>query len=164
MSCPSLRCCVVLRCELSFEHRAVPGIIRVVFYFFFFFFFYMCLIFHGPLLFPHANYPRTADQNVTPVTKTHNTAEHNRAICSAQAALGISNRCSHQIIGLFFLPLLHVFSCIFSCLPRAYRAASAARGAELLYAVIFKSGTFWPESMTPVALCICCCPILRAGL
>ena len=23
--CPSLRCCVVLRCVLSFEHGAVPG-------------------------------------------------------------------------------------------------------------------------------------------
>ena len=49
----------------------------------------MYLIFHGPLFFPHANYPRTADHNVTPVTKAHSTAEHNRAICSAQAALGI---------------------------------------------------------------------------
>ena len=34
-------------------------------------------------------YPRTADQNVTPVTKAHSTAEHNRAICFAQAPLGI---------------------------------------------------------------------------
>ena len=90
--CPSLRCCVLLRCVLSFEHRAVPGIIRVGVYFFFssFFFFYMYSILHGPLFFPHANYPRTADQNVTPVTKAHSIAEHNnKAICHAQAALGI---------------------------------------------------------------------------
>ena len=49
----------------------------------------MYLILHGPLFSPHANYPRSADQNVTPVTKAHSTAEHTRAICSAQAALGI---------------------------------------------------------------------------
>ena len=85
-----MRCCVVLRCVLFFDHRAVPGIIRVVVYYFSFFFFFMYLIFHGPLFFPpHAKYPRTADQNVTPVTKAHSTAEHNRAISSAQAAFGI---------------------------------------------------------------------------
>ena len=57
--CPSLRCCVVLRCVLSFEHRAVPGIIRrrVVYYFSSFFFFYMYLIFHGPLFFPPRKLP-----------------------------------------------------------------------------------------------------------
>ena len=90
--CPSLRCRVVLRCVLSFEHRAVPGIIRVVVYHFSsFFFFYMYSIRSctAPCFFPHAKHPRTADQNVTPVTKAHSTAEHNRAICSAQAALGI---------------------------------------------------------------------------
>ena len=116
--CPSLRCCVVLRCVLSFEHRAVPGIIRVVVYYSYFFFFYMYLIFHGPLFFPHAKYPSTADQNVTPVTKAQSTAEHNRAICSKQL-LALSNRCSHQIMGFFFLPPLHVFSFIFPCLARA---------------------------------------------
>ena len=57
--CPSLRCCVVLRCVLSFEHRAVPGIIRVVVYFFssFFFFYMMYLLFHGPLFFPPRKVP-----------------------------------------------------------------------------------------------------------
>ena len=92
---PSLRCCVVLRCVLSFEHRAVPGIIRVVVmcYFSSFFFFYIHVfdLSRAPVFPPMqiTNYPRTADQNLTPVTKAHSTSEHNRAPCSAQAALGI---------------------------------------------------------------------------
>ena len=72
--CPSLRCCVVLRCVLSFEHRAVPGIIHVVvvYYFSSFFFFYMYLIFHGPLFFPPSKLPpycrseRNTGNNSTP--------------------------------------------------------------------------------------------------
>ena len=59
LPCPSLWCCVVLRCVLSFEHRAVPVVIRVVVmcYFYSFFFFYMYLIFHGPLFFPPRKLP-----------------------------------------------------------------------------------------------------------
>ena len=90
--CPWLRCCVVLRCVLSFEHRAVPGMKRVVVYYFFLLYSFSTCIrsFTAPCSFPHANYPRTADQNVTPVTKAHSTAEHNnKAICYAQVALGI---------------------------------------------------------------------------
>ena len=54
--CCALRCgAVSLRCVLSFEHGAVPGIMRAVVHgvllFLFFFFFYMYLIFHGPLFF-----------------------------------------------------------------------------------------------------------------
>ena len=48
-----LQCCVVLRCVPSFEHRAVPGIIRVYVYCSssLFFFYMMYLIFHGPLFY-----------------------------------------------------------------------------------------------------------------
>ena len=66
---------------------------RVVVYgvllFLFFLFLRVFDLSRPPVFLPHANDPRTADQNVTPVTKAHGTAEHNRAICSAQAALGI---------------------------------------------------------------------------
>ena len=97
LPCPSLRCCVVLRCVLSFEHRAEPDIIRVVLMCYFsssiFFFFYMYvvyLIFHGPLFFPPRKLPPYCrSKRNTPVTKAHSTAEHNRATCSEQAALGI---------------------------------------------------------------------------
>ena len=67
-----------------------------------------------PVFLPHANYPRTADQNVTPVTKAHSTAtEHNRAICSAQAALGIIKSLFAPNRGpLLSAPFTYVFSCI----------------------------------------------------
>ena len=89
LTCPSLRCCVVLRCVLSFEHGAVPGIKRV-YHFSYFFFFYMYLTFHGPLFFPPRKLPPYCRlERITPVTRSHSTAEHISAICSAQAALGI---------------------------------------------------------------------------
>ena len=62
--CRALRCgAVSLRCVLSFEHRAVPGIMRVVVYgvlLFLYFLFYrlrMYLIFHAPLFFPPRKIP-----------------------------------------------------------------------------------------------------------
>ena len=63
MRCRALRCgAVSLRCVLSFEHRALPGIMRVLLwteYYFssFFFFFRLYLIFHGPLFFPPRKLP-----------------------------------------------------------------------------------------------------------
>ena len=72
----------------------------------------MYLVFHGPLFFyPHANYPRTADdQNVTPGTKAHSTAEHNMRICSAQAALGIIKSLFAPNHGpLLFAPFIFLF-------------------------------------------------------
>ena len=52
-----------------------------------FLFFYMYLIFHGPLFFPTQSTPRTADQNVTPVTKAHSTAEHKQGnlLCTSSS-------------------------------------------------------------------------------
>ena len=95
--CRALRCGAVSCCAvLSFEHRAVPGIIRVVVmcYLSSFFFFYTMyafnLIFHGPLFFPPRKLPPYCRSKRNTVKKsTHSTAEHNRATCSAQAALGI---------------------------------------------------------------------------
>ena len=89
-------------------------------FFFFIFLHVFVWSFTAPCFFPHANYPRTADQNVTPVTKAHSRAGRNRAICSKQL-LALSNRCSHQIMGFFLAPL-HVFSCILPCLARAREA------------------------------------------
>ena len=80
------------------------------------------LIFHGPLFFPvspHANHPHTADQ--TPVTKAHSTAEHNWAICSAQAALlGIIKSLFAPNYGsLLSAPFTYVFSCLVRRRPRS---------------------------------------------
>ena len=120
--CPSLRCCVVLRCVPSFEHRAVPGIIRVVVYYFFSFSFSACiyLIFHGPLFFP----PRKLPPYCRWERNTGNNKHTAQLSTTGQFALhkkllALSNRCSHQIMGLFFLPPLHVFSRILPCLARA---------------------------------------------
>ena len=81
----------------------------------------------SPSVFPYANYTRTADQNVTPPTSTqHSTGK----LALHKQLLALSIRCSHQIMDLFFLTLLHVLVAFF--LARAKRAASAARGAEPL--------------------------------
>ena len=117
--CPSLPCCVVLRCVLYFEHRAVPGIIRIaVYYFSSFFFFYMHLVFHGPLFFSPRKVPPYC-RNVTPVTKAHSAAEHNRAICSAQAALGIIKSLFAPNNGPLLSAPFTFFSCILPYLARA---------------------------------------------
>ena len=119
--CRALRCgAVSLRCVLSFENRAVSGIMRVVYGVLLFLFFLFLHVFDlsRPRFFPHANYPHTADQ--TPVTKAHSTAEHNRAICSAQAALGIIRSLFASNHGsLLSAPCTYVFSCILRCLARA---------------------------------------------
>ena len=130
LPCPSLRCCVVLRCVLSFEHRAVPGIIRVVVmcYFPSFFLFYMYLIFHGPLFFPPRKLPPYClSKRNTGNKSAHSTAEHNRATCSAQAALGI--------VKLLFAPNhgppsfcpLHMFFVAFFLALRASVAGGVSR-------------------------------------
>ena len=50
----------------------------------------MYLIFHGPLFFPPRNLPPYCrSERNTGNKRAHSTAEHNRAICSAQAPLGI---------------------------------------------------------------------------
>ena len=123
--CRALRCgAVSLRCVLSFENRAVSTgynaccVRSTTFPLFSSTCHIVFDLSRPPVFLPHANYPRTADQNVRPVTKAHSTAEHNRGICSKQL-LALSNRCSHQIMGLFFLPPSHVFSCILPCLARA---------------------------------------------
>ena len=73
--CPSLRCCVVLRCVRYFEHgleqyRVQYVLLCTIVYTFHFFFFSTCIrSCTAPCFFPHAKYPRTADQNVTPVQK-----------------------------------------------------------------------------------------------
>ena len=120
--CPSLRCCVVLRCVLSFEHRAVPGIICVVDYNFssFFFFFYMYLIFHRPLFFPSRKLPPYCrSERDTGNKSSHSTAEHSRAICSAQAALGIIQSLFAPNHGPLYSAPFTCFSCILPCLARA---------------------------------------------
>ena len=114
VQCRALRCgAVSLRCVLSFGRRAVPGIMRVVVYgvllFLFFLFYRLCIrSFTPPCFFPHANYPRTVDQNVTPVTKAH-TAQLSTTgqFALHKQPLALSNRCSHPIVGLLFLPPLH---------------------------------------------------------
>ena len=112
--CPSLRCCVAALCAF-FRKWSSTGYnacccVRSTTYFSSFFFFHMYLIFHDPLFSPHANYPRTAHQNVTSVTKTHSIAEHNRAIYSARAALGIIKSLFARNHG----PLLSAPFCMFS--------------------------------------------------
>ena len=59
----------------------------------------------SPCFFPHANYTRTADQNVTPPTSTQRSKGQ---FALHKQLLAISNRCSQQIMGLLFLPPLHV--------------------------------------------------------
>ena len=91
-----------------------------VLFFLFFLFLHVFDLSRPPVFLPHANYPRTADQNVTPVTKAHSTAEHNKAICSAQAALGIIKSLFAPNRGpLLSAPFTYVFSCILPCLARA---------------------------------------------
>ena len=68
----------------------------------------------SPCFSPHAKYPRTADQDVTPVASTAQLGTTGQFALHKQL-LALSNRCSHQNMGLYFLPPLHVFSCI---LPR----------------------------------------------
>ena len=101
----------------------------VVYYSLYFSFFYFSTCIRSctaPCFFPHAKYPRTADQNVTPVPKAHNTAErNNKAICFAQAALGIIKSLSAPNRG----PLLSApFTCfqLHSSLP----CASVAGGVQ----------------------------------
>ena len=54
---------------------------------------------------PHANYTRIADQNVAPPTSTqHSTGQ----LALHKQLLALSIRCTHQIMGLFFLPPLYV--------------------------------------------------------
>ena len=130
--CRALRCgAVSLRCVLSFEHRAVPGIMRVVYGVLLFIFLlflhdirmYLFDLSPPPVFLPHANYPRTADQNVTPVTKAH-TAQLST---TWQFALHKTSSSWHYQIAVrtksrasFFCPLyIYVFSCIFPCLARA---------------------------------------------
>ena len=106
---------------LSFEHIAVPGILRVLFAFSSFDFS------RSPGFSPHANYTRIADQNVAPPTST---AQH-RAICSAQAALGNIKSLFAPNYGPLLFALFTCFSCILRC---ASVAGGVSRpGAEPLY-------------------------------
>ena len=63
-----------------------------------------------PMFPPHANYARTADQNVaSPTITQHSTGQS----ALNKHLLALSNRCSHQIMSLFFLPPLHVLVAFF---------------------------------------------------
>ena len=116
--CRALRCGVVsLRCVLSFENRAVSTgynaccIRSTTFPLFSSTCHVVFDLSRSPVFSPHANYPHTADQ--TPVTKAHSTAEHNWAICSAQAALGIIKSLFAPNYGsLLSAPFTYVFSCL----------------------------------------------------
>ena len=59
---------------------------------------------------PHTNDTRTADQNVTRPTSTQ---EAQGQFTLHKQLLALSNHCSHQIMGLFFLPPLHVVVALF---------------------------------------------------
>ena len=82
LRCGSVSCCAVL----YFEHTAVPGVyvLYIPFCLLVIHLIYLC---RSPFIAPHANYTCNADQNVTPPTSTQHSTD--RAICSAQAALGI---------------------------------------------------------------------------
>ena len=81
----------------------------------------------SPCVFPPANYTSAADQNVTPPINTqHSTGQ----LYLHKQLLALSISCSHQIMGPFFLPPLHVLVEFF--LARAWQAESAARGAQPL--------------------------------
>ena len=95
--------------------------------------------FTAPSVFPHANYPRTADQNVTPVTKAHSTAEHSRATCSAQAALGIIKSLFAPNHGpLSFCPIYMFFVAFFLALrERSGRRQPPAERSPCTYIYIY---------------------------
>ena len=109
----------------------------VVCYFSSFFLVSTCIrSFTGPCFFPHANYPRTADQNVTPVTKAHSTAEHNRQLALHTQLLALSNSCLHQIMGLL-LSVPYTCFLLHSSLPCASVAGgvSRPRSGALVYPI-----------------------------
>ena len=88
LPCPSLRGCVVLRCVLSCEHGAVPGVIRVVVcYFSSCLFFYIYLIFHGPLFFPLRKLPPYCRSKRTAGNKStqHSWAQQGNLLCASSA-------------------------------------------------------------------------------
>ena len=114
--CPALRCCVVLPCALfrtfsNVRYETKYQVSGAGMYM-------LCtriLAFSSVDLSvsnfsPHANYTRTADQNVTPPTSTqHSTGQ----LALHLQLLASPIRCSHQIMGLFFLPPLHVLVAFF---------------------------------------------------
>ena len=125
--CPAVRCCVVLRDNLYFKHTAIPGMKRSTRYQVPGNGMYgLCtriLVFasvetsRSPCFPPPTNYTRTADQNVTP-QQAHSTAQHSTGqLALHQRLLALSTRCSHQMMGLFFLHPLHVL--VASFLARA---------------------------------------------
>ena len=127
LPCRALHCgAVPCRAVLSFEHRGVPGIIRVVAYSFFCFFSFDFS--RSPCFSPHANYTRTANQNVSPPTSTqHSTGQ----FALHRQLLALSFRYLHQIMGLLFLPPLWWFSCILPCASVA-GCVSRPRSAALV--------------------------------
>ena len=72
--CRTLRCGAVSCCAVCFlsniEQYRVQYVLLCTTFLLLFFYMYVLFLSRSPCFFPHANYPRTADQNVTPVTST----------------------------------------------------------------------------------------------
>ena len=107
----------------------------------------MYLIFHGPLFFPLRNVPPYCRPERNTVNKAHSTAEHNKAICSAQAAFGIIKSMFAPNLGLFFLPPSHFFFLValFALRERGGRRQPPTERSPCKYEYIFQTRDHFVE-------------------